>query len=87
MEDRGFNRQSVSQERTDDGALYGTVKWFDERKGYGFITPENGSDDVFVHFSDIREEGFRTLQEGERVRFERQTSDRGPKAANVIRLG
>ena len=49
--------------------MEGTVKWFDERKGYGFITGEDGKD-VFVHFSAIQEEGFKTLNEGQRVRFE-----------------
>ncbi|MDR9755208.1 MAG: cold-shock protein [Thermoanaerobacterales bacterium] len=62
--------------------LEGTVKWFDERKGYGFITGEDGKD-VFVHFSAIQEEGFKTLNEGQRVRFEVTEGPRGEQATNV----
>ncbi len=63
--------------------LTGTVKWFDERKGFGFIERSDGERDVFVHFSAIQSEGFRTLREGESVEFEIESSDRGPKAARV----
>jgi CspA family cold shock protein len=62
--------------------LEGTVKWFDERKGYGFITGEDGKD-FFVHFSAIQEEGFKTLTEGQRVRFEVTEGPRGEQATNV----
>ncbi len=62
----------------------GTVKWFNDNKGYGFITPSEG-DDVYVHFSDIVGEGFRTLAEGQEVEFEVLETDRGLKAANVVR--
>lgn len=62
----------------------GTVKWFNDSKGYGFIAPTSG-DDVFVHFSSIKTEGFRTLAEGDVVEFEIMQTDRGPQAANVIR--
>ncbi len=65
---------------------YGRVKWFDPKKGYGFIEAEDGSGDVFVHFSDISGEGYRTLQEGERVRFELIESEKGPKAVHVERV-
>ena len=61
----------------------GTVKWFNESKGYGFITPDDGSPDVFVHFSAIRAEGYKTLNEGQAVSFDTQASDKGPQAANV----
>lgn len=61
----------------------GTVKWFNEAKGYGFITPDNGSPDVFVHFSAIKAEGFKTLSEGQQVSFDTQSSEKGPQAANV----
>ena len=64
--------------------MKGTVKWFNDSKGYGFIKPPEG-DDVFVHFSAIVGEGFRTLAEGDEVEFEIQESDRGLQAANVIR--
>ena len=60
----------------------GTVKWFNERKGYGFIAQENG-DDVFVHYREIRGEGFKTLPEGQRVEFSLTTRDKGPAAEDV----
>jgi len=62
----------------------GTVKWFNDSKGYGFISREN-EDDVFVHFSSIAGEGFKSLQEGDQVSFEVQDSDRGPHAVNVVK--
>ncbi len=61
----------------------GTVKWFNESKGYGFISQENGSGDVFVHFSAIQGEGFKTLSEGETVEFEVTDGPKGPQAVNV----
>ncbi|SCZ64243.1 transcription antiterminator/RNA stability regulator CspE [Thiohalomonas denitrificans] len=63
--------------------ITGTVKWFNESKGFGFITPEDGGKDVFVHFSAIQGAGFRTLNEGQRVTFEVQDTPKGPAAANV----
>ena len=60
----------------------GTVKWFNERKGFGFIEQENGPD-VFVHFSGISGEGFKTLEEGDPVTFEIQDGPKGPSAVNV----
>ncbi|ACL70396.1 cold-shock protein [Halothermothrix orenii] len=63
----------------------GKVKWFDPKKGYGFIERDEG-DDVFVHFSAIKEEGFKTLEEGQEVEFEIVESERGPQAANVVKL-
>ncbi|KUK35999.1 MAG: cold shock protein [Thermacetogenium sp.] len=62
--------------------MEGTVKWFDERKGYGFITGEDGND-VFVHYSAIQEPGFKTLNEGQRVKYEVVDGPRGQQAANV----
>ncbi len=64
--------------------MKGTVKWFNDSKGYGFIQQSEGSD-VFVHFSSIEGEGFRTLAEGEAVEFEVRDSEKGPQAMNVIR--
>ena len=61
----------------------GTVKWFNADKGYGFITGEDGND-VFVHFSAIQTDGFKTLEEGQKVTFDEEPSDRGPQAANVV---
>ena len=62
----------------------GTVKWFNESKGYGFITPSDGSPDVFVHYSAIQGTGFKTLTEGQTVEFEIQNGAKGPQAANVV---
>jgi len=61
----------------------GTVKWFNESKGFGFISPEDGSKDVFVHFSAIQGNGFRTLAEGQQVTFDIENGPKGPQAANV----
>lgn len=63
----------------------GTVKWFNESKGYGFITPTDGSPDVFVHFSVIEGDGFKTLNEGQTVQYEMQRSDKGPQATRVAK--
>jgi CspA family cold shock protein len=61
----------------------GTVKWFSDDKGFGFITPDDGSKDVFVHHNSINGEGFRSLAEGAQVTFDVESSDKGPRAANV----
>lgn len=61
----------------------GTVKWFNEAKGYGFITPEDGSKDLFVHFSNIEAEGYKTLAEGATVTYESRQGQKGPEAINV----
>jgi CspA family cold shock protein len=61
----------------------GTVKWFNESKGFGFITPADGSKDVFVHFSAIASSGFRTLAEGQSVSFDVEDGPKGPQATNV----
>ncbi|MFD0620039.1 MULTISPECIES: cold shock domain-containing protein [Paenibacillus] len=65
--------------------MKGTVKWFNAEKGYGFIQVEGG-DDVFVHFSAIQGEGFKTLEEGQSVEFEITQGNRGPQAASVTKL-
>ncbi len=64
----------------------GVIKWFDNKKGFGFIAQDEGGQDVFVHFSSIGGEGFKTLDEGDRVEFEVTQSDKGLKASNVIKL-
>jgi CspA family cold shock protein len=62
----------------------GTVKWFNDAKGYGFITPESGSKDLFVHHSSIAGDGFKTLAEGARVEYEAVEGQKGPEARNVV---
>ena len=64
----------------------GTVKWFNNDKGFGFITPEDGSKDLFVHHSAIQTEGYRTLDEGERVEFDIVQGQKGPAAENVTKI-
>ena len=64
----------------------GTVKWFSDDKGFGFITPEDGSKDLFVHHSDINSNGFRTLAEGAKVSYDAEVGPKGPNAANVQTL-
>lgn len=61
----------------------GTVKWFDDSKGYGFITPDEGTKDLFVHHSNIAGDGYRSLPEGARVSFEQQQGQKGPEAIGV----
>ena len=63
---------------------FGTVKWFNDAKGFGFIAPEDGTADVFVHFSAIAAKGFRSLQEGQRVSFEVVQGPKGSQASNVV---
>ena len=65
-------------------ALKGTVKWFNDAKGYGFISPSEGDKDLFVHMSSIQMEGFKTLKDGQEVEYEVGESDRGPVAKNVV---
>jgi cold shock protein len=61
----------------------GTVKWFNDAKGFGFITPDDGGKDLFVHFSSIQASGFKTLKESDKVQYEVEQSAKGPRAANI----
>jgi CspA family cold shock protein len=67
-------------------SITGIVKWFNDGKGYGFITPDEGEKDCFVHYSAIQGSGFRSLKEGERVEFEMVQGEKGPAAENVVKL-
>ncbi|AMG01566.1 MULTISPECIES: transcription antiterminator/RNA stability regulator CspE [Vibrio] len=66
--------------------MTGSVKWFNETKGFGFLTQDNGGNDVFVHFNSIQSEGFKTLTEGQRVSFTVEQGKKGPQASNVVTL-
>ena len=66
-----------------EGMAVGTVKWFSAEKGYGFITPEEGSKDLFVHYSAIQGDGYKTLNEGDKVEYEETAGRKGPQASNV----
>jgi CspA family cold shock protein len=71
---------------TQEGEVHvptGTVKWFNDEKGYGFITPDDGDRDLFVHYTGIDGQGFKSLTENSKVEYEEETGDKGPKAVNV----
>lgn len=75
-----------SKEFNMSNTMTGLVKWFNESKGFGFISPEDGSKDVFVHFSAIQSDSFKTLNEGQKVSFSVENGAKGPAAVNVVAL-
>jgi cold shock CspA family protein len=77
---------TLSTWRNKMSSLKGTVKWFNSTKGFGFIEPQSGGDDVFAHFSEIEMEGYKSLNEGQTVEYELHDGDKGPKAANIRSL-
>jgi CspA family cold shock protein len=77
----------VTQKEQGTMRTTGTVKWFNDAKGFGFITPEGGERDCFVHYSSIQGDGFRSLAEGDRVEFDVVEGPKGPAAENVARVG
>src|SRR6476661_2895377 len=82
-----FNREKTAYLQSEDETVKGTVKWFNNDKGFGFITPEDGGKDLFVHHSAIQGGGFKSLDEGESVEFDVVQGQKGPAAENVTRLG
>ena len=84
MIDDHYDVQMQTRElRVTDAEVTGAVRWFSEEKGYGFIEPDDGSEDVFVRHSSIEREGFRSLEAGQRVAFSRTSDGRGPRAVTV----
>ena len=77
--------QKLHRKKEKKRMAKGTVKWFNNQKGYGFITPEEGSD-VFVHFSSIQDEGYKSLDEGQDVEFDTQQGQKGLEAVNVVKV-
>ena len=83
---RSLVQQDIRNKRGKKEMPKGKVKWFNNQKGYGFITPEDGSKDLFVHYSAITGDGYKSLTEGQEVEFETSDSDKGPKAINVRKV-
>jgi cold shock protein len=76
----------ATQQVGSDQVGTGTVKWFSDDKGFGFITPDEGGRDLFVHFSGINGDGYRSLTEGAKVSYDEENGDKGPKAVNVTKI-
>ncbi len=79
--------RAVPRPQPQNSMPQGVIKWFNNKKGFGFIAdPSGASADIFVHYSEIRGDGYKTLEEGDTVEFELAPSDRGPKALNVVKI-
>ena len=78
-----MSESSTSSVTTGQQKLSGTVKWFNDAKGFGFITPDDGGEDLFAHFSSIQMNGFKTLKEGQKVTFEIAQGPKGKQALNI----
>jgi CspA family cold shock protein len=83
---RAARRYRSSAEGEQLQMATGTVKWFSDDKGFGFITPDDGGRDLFVHFSGINGDGYRSLPEGSKVSYEEEAGPKGPKAVNVTKI-
>jgi cold shock protein len=85
----GSNARKLNQQSRNQGESMatGTVKWFNDAKGYGFITPDDGSEDLFAHFSAINMSGFKTLKEGQKVSFDVVQGPKGKQASNIQKSG
>jgi CspA family cold shock protein len=84
VRDTSVHRDSQDRAQQEGAAVpTGTVKWFNDDKGFGFITPDEGDRDLFVHYSGIDGQGFKSLAENSKVEYEEETGDKGPKAVNV----
>jgi CspA family cold shock protein len=84
---RAYSRALQLQKEIDMTTETGTVKWFNEGKGFGFIAPDGGGKDLFAHFKEIQGSGFKTLTENQRVQFEVTQGQKGPQASNIRSLG
>jgi cold shock protein len=82
----GHGRRALAACSSGEDMATGTVKWFSDDKGFGFITPDDGGRDLFVHYSGISGDGYRSLAEGAKVSYEEEQGDKGPKAVNVTKL-
>jgi cold shock protein len=83
---RGTPSRAAGKEGCASEMATGTVKWFNDEKGYGFITPDEGDRDLFVHHTGINGSGFKTLQENSKVSYDEESGDKGPKAVNVTKI-